>query len=97
MATGRGTILKCHAPISELADVLSRHSGLGTVVIDRTQLQGVFEINLEWPRDAADGIPPGASLMDALPRAQLGLRLEAQKAPGDFIVVDAANRAPTEN
>lgn len=91
----KGTVLTCHAPISQLADVLSRHNGLSRVVIDRTQLQGIFEINLEWPRDEPED-PAGASLMDALPR-QLGLRLESQKAPQEFIVVDAANRAPTEN
>ena len=42
----KGIVLACHAGLSNLADVLSRR--LRGPVIDKTGLQGVFEINMQW-------------------------------------------------
>jgi uncharacterized protein (TIGR03435 family) len=64
-------------------------------VIDKTQLEGAFEIKMQWVPDAPDD-PPNTALFEALNR-QLGLRLEGQRAPGEFVVVDSANKVPTEN
>jgi uncharacterized protein (TIGR03435 family) len=64
-------------------------------VIDKTQLEGAFAINMNWLPDAPDD-PPNRALFEALNK-QLGPRLEGQHAPLDFIVVDSANRVPTEN
>lgn len=88
-----GTVLACQSGISSLLNVLSRN--MRRPVIDATGLTGAFEINMQWERDAPDDAP-GTSLLEALPK-QIGLRLEAQKAPMEFIVVDAANRIPTAN
>jgi uncharacterized protein (TIGR03435 family) len=70
---------------------------LGTRVVDRTGLEGLFDIALTWspttplaPESAA-----GESLTSALER-QLGLKLERTTGPVDMLVVDAAER-PTEN
>ena len=88
-----GHVLACRDTVARLAEALSRYAG--RPVIDQTHLPGVFEMKLQWLRDAPDD-PVAATLMEALPK-QLGFRLEAQKAPGDFIVVDSANQVPTDN
>jgi uncharacterized protein (TIGR03435 family) len=89
----KGTVLACESGLPQLSDLLSGR--MGRPVIDKTGLAGAFEINMQWDRDAPDD-PPGTSLLEALPK-QLGLKLEAQHAPVDVIVVDSANRVPTAN
>ena len=62
-------------------------STAGRVVVDRTGLTGLFDLDLEFtPDQAAD--TTGASLFTAL-QEQLGLRLEAQRAPVDVLVIDS--------
>lgn len=75
---------------------------LERVVIDRTGLQGKYEIKLEWvpEENLAPGVPdiasqPGASLFSAV-EAQLGLKLEPRKGPVEMLVIDAAEK-PAEN
>jgi uncharacterized protein (TIGR03435 family) len=89
----KGTVLACRAGLAQFVGVLSRQ--MRSPVIDKTGLDGVYEINMQWDRDAPDD-PPGTSLLEALPK-QLGLKLESQHAPVDVIVVDSANRIPTAN
>jgi uncharacterized protein (TIGR03435 family) len=79
---------------------------LQDVVVDRTGLQGRFEIHLEW-------LPPQMVLqadidLTKTPQAtdkpsiftalqeQLGLRLESERGPVNVIVIDHVER-PTEN
>ncbi len=69
-------------------------------VADRTGLQGVYKLKLEYTPDNAksDG-PEGAaepSIYAAL-QEQLGLKLQTQKLPVEVIVVDHVERVPTEN
>jgi uncharacterized protein (TIGR03435 family) len=45
---------------------------------------------------AAQDTNPAASIFSALPD-QLGLRLEARKAPIELLVIDSALKTPTEN
>jgi uncharacterized protein (TIGR03435 family) len=75
---------------------------LQRLVIDRTELSERFDFNLEWkPIDSV--VDPSASpaaefapsLLAALDE-QLGLRLEAQRAPMDYVVIDSAE-PPTDN
>jgi uncharacterized protein (TIGR03435 family) len=74
---------------------------VGRPIYDRTDLKGVYEINLDVTRDRpgqADtpGLPnQGAEFVDAV--EQVGLRLESRKEPMEIIVVDHAERTPTEN
>lgn len=60
-------------------------------VIDRTGLADFFAINLEWAREG-----DGPSLFSAI-QEQLGLALQAAKAPIDILVVDHAEKVPTAN
>ncbi|SPE40252.1 conserved exported hypothetical protein [Candidatus Sulfopaludibacter sp. SbA3] len=63
---------------------------VGRPVIDRTGLDGAFAIKLEWAREGA-----GVSVFTAV--QELGLKLQAAKAPIDVLVIDHAERVPTEN
>lgn len=65
-------------------------------VIDRTDLTGEFNFDLEFaPFDDAPADSAAPSLFTAL-QQQLGLRLETTKAPLDGLVIDRAER-PSEN
>jgi len=78
---------------------------LGQPVTDGTGLKGNYDIKLRWtglqapaasePADigGADSLP---SIFSAL-QEQLGLKLEPRKAPIEYIVVDKAEKVPTEN
>jgi uncharacterized protein (TIGR03435 family) len=80
-----------------LAYLLSRFE-TDRPIIDQTGLRGLYEVKLEWTlrqvqnADAA----PGPSLFAALSE-QLGLRLEARKGPVEILVVDSAEKVPSEN
>jgi uncharacterized protein (TIGR03435 family) len=86
-------------------------------VVDKTGIEGTYEITLEWTPDereansiigmklaratAEGAIPPsdptgGASLSTVL-RDELGLKLDPKKSPVDMLVIDKAERVPTEN
>jgi uncharacterized protein (TIGR03435 family) len=71
-------------------------------VVDRTGLTGTFDFDLAWgdagdpTKDPSDQTPEGrAALLTAL-REQLGLTLEATRAPYDVLVVESISR-PTPN
>jgi uncharacterized protein (TIGR03435 family) len=57
--------------------------------IDKTGLQGLYDFTLMWDDDA------GPTLDVAL-REQLGLKLESQKVPVSYFVIDPAKR-PSAN
>ena len=76
-------------------------------VLDRTDLAGVYDLELEWSSDLGLQQAPagsagvseltadGLSLFTAL-QEQLGLKLDATQAPVDVIVIDSAER-PTSH
>lgn len=71
---------------------------LERVVIDKTGLEGKYEIKLEWAPEESSGEPeigsqPGASLFSAV-EAQLGLRLEPRKGALEILVIDSAEKPP---
>jgi uncharacterized protein (TIGR03435 family) len=89
--------------MANLAETLSRH--VDRPVVDKTGLDGFFDLHLEWSPEektsdekSASGAPPppGPSIFTAV-QEQLGLRLQAEKLPIDVIVVDHVERLPTEN
>jgi uncharacterized protein (TIGR03435 family) len=105
---GRGRLTGERMSMTLLADVLLHWVGIP--VMDKTELKGAFNITLEWvpdetqPVDLLDSSEPkrqpsdttGPSLFTAL-REQLGLHLEAIKAPVEMIVIDHVEKVPTEN
>ena len=93
--------------MAHFADLLSQK--LDRPVVDLTDLKGVFEVKLEWSPDvnppdvisnkATEPAPDNGtkpSIFTAI-QEQLGLRLEARKLPVDVLVVDRAEKVPTEN
>ncbi len=66
-------------------------------VIDMTGLQGFFDFTLEWSPETSetDSSATGPSVFTALEQ-QLGLKLQAQKSPAEFLVIDHAEK-PSEN
>lgn len=89
---GRGLIDARSITMSRFAEVLSRQMDLP--VVDRTGLEGAFNLKLEWtPANAKpDG---GPSVFTAL-QEQLGLRLDSRKMPIEILVIDHAEK-PSEN
>jgi uncharacterized protein (TIGR03435 family) len=76
-------------------------------VVDMSGLKGRYDVTLDWvpePRQGADGksdapatdAPSGPSLPLAL-QEKLGLKLEARKTPIEILIVDHAEKVPTEN
>jgi uncharacterized protein (TIGR03435 family) len=70
-----------------------------------TEIKGSYEVDLAWtqeeaPRDPGDSkaneTPDGPTIFTAL-QEKMGLKLEARKAPMDIIVVDHAEKVPSEN
>jgi uncharacterized protein (TIGR03435 family) len=66
----------------------------GYQVVDRTGLTGNFDVNLAWK--AEDSQADGPDLFTAI-QEQLGLKLESGKTSVDTLVVDHAERTPSEN
>jgi uncharacterized protein (TIGR03435 family) len=95
--SARGTML------SDLATTLARFPAVRRRVIDRTELTGRFDFDLEWtplvtpPGPAAPGVPSdaGPTLFTAL-QEQLGLKLESTKETIAVLVIDSVNQ-PTPN
>ena len=74
----------------------------GRLMIDKTGLSGPYDLDLQWMPDTAatPGAPQatpgdGVSLFAAM-QEQLGLKLEAKRAPVEVLVIDSAER-PTED
>ena len=86
------------ASVSELARVLA--IPLKRPVIDRTGLSGAYDIRLQFIGDGPGTTPPPpdsaeAGIFTAI-QEQLGLKLEAVKAPVDVVVIDHMER-PSAN
>jgi len=90
MGFGGGSVFARGIPMTELARIISADAG--RVVLDATTLEGDFEFLLEWdPVPLADRQTNRTSLFVAL-EEQLGLRLQADRAPVQFISVDQIAR-----
>ena len=96
--------------ITQLVDSLSRLTD--RFVVDKTNLIGKYDINLDFAREqgqfqappggAPSGLPPLTPIDPSGPslftalQEQLGLKLESQKGPVEMIVIDHIER-PSEN
>jgi uncharacterized protein (TIGR03435 family) len=107
---GPGILQGASLSMSQLTDGLTNI--LGRPVVDKTGFTGTFDVRLEFSREgtqpmgAAGFGTPGAgpisipdnngpTIFTAL-QEQLGLKLESQKGPADFLVIDHAEK-PSEN
>jgi uncharacterized protein (TIGR03435 family) len=70
-------------------------NALGRPVVDQTGFAGAFDLHLEFAPPMASPDNPGPTIFTAL-QEQLGLKLESQKGPADFLVIDHAQK-PSEN
>ena len=94
--------IKSNAAMADLSHYLE--DSLGTVVVDKTRIEGGYEFSLDWSQEtlsaAKQGTPnsaanDGPSVFTAL-QEQLGLKLESQKGPVEVLVIDHAE-LPSEN
>jgi uncharacterized protein (TIGR03435 family) len=106
----RPVITADHTSMTQLAELLSQP--LRRPVIDMTGLKGGFDFTIDLEkyvdvsqikRGAGEGHGEGdmqttieTAVVMAL-REQLGLKLESKKSPIDMIIVDKAEKVPTEN
>ncbi len=99
-----GHLTATRIAMRNLTEFLSRQTGLP--VLDMTGLKGFYSFTLNYTPEAAPSAPSpetpipesavGPSLFTAV-QEQLGLKLEARKAPVEILVVDHAEKVPTEN
>ena len=78
---------------------------LGRLVVDKTGINGIFDIRLEWTPDpnlgkaSGDAEPrpgsDGPSIFTAV-QEQLGLKLESRRGPAEILVIDRAEK-PSPN
>lgn len=107
--SGNRTLKAPNLSMSRFASALS--TALGATVVDKTGIEGQFDVSFEWTPDPSSqplitksGEPappppsdavPGPTIFTAL-QEKLGLKLESRKVPVEVIFIDRANR-PSEN
>lgn len=104
----KGTTVVAHdASLAEVADLLNQVAARMNLpyVVDMTGLKGRYTFTVdgsELLRSISDGrvAPDPAAIMvgvSEILNEQLGLKAELRKAPSDVLVVDRAEKVPTEN
>jgi uncharacterized protein (TIGR03435 family) len=93
-STNKSITLDAHNTDMDLfARVLGREMDLP--VVNHTELKGVFNFKLQWTPDklrpADGGATEGASIFTAI-QEQLGLRLRADRAPVEVLVIDRVEK-----
>jgi uncharacterized protein (TIGR03435 family) len=88
-----GHVTATHVSMAEFAYQISRWTGIP--VFDKTGIEGAFDFKLDYAREDHDDtdLP---SIFTAV-QQQLGLKLEAAKGPVEVLVIDHAEKIPTEN
>lgn len=92
---GRGRARLSNVTIQRLVSLLD--DTIGKPVVDATGLTGKYELDLHWV--AADPLRPdaGGPNVFAAVQEQLGLKLEPKKTTVPLVIVDHAEKVPTEN
>jgi uncharacterized protein (TIGR03435 family) len=93
---GQLRILSNRMPMADVVSLLSRY--MHALVADETGLAGEFEVKLVWTPDdrAVPEDQRGASVFTAV-QEQLGLKLVSRKGPMEVVVIDRAEKIPTNN
>ena len=92
------TVTATRHSMAQIADFVARR--LSETVVDRTEIPGVYDYKFKFTIDdqTADGVEAtGVPSLPAALQDNLGLRLQAQKVPVEFVVVDRVERVPIEN
>jgi uncharacterized protein (TIGR03435 family) len=82
--------------MAQLAEQFSRRNKVDRPVIDKTGLAGTYDYKLEFGDDTAAAADPGVVSVFTAFQEQLGLKLEATKAPVRVLIVDRAEK-PSDN
>ncbi len=85
--------------VATLIDLTTRFAFTDRPVIDKTDLQGGYDIRVDFPLTQGSTSDPVGSIDPVFLAAldKLGLKLEPQRAPIETIVIDHIERTPTEN
>jgi len=92
--SGRGGLNGTHASMADLARLLSLQ--LSQTVQDQTGLKGALDFNVEWSLDSVKAEDRAFTILTTV-EEKLGLKLRPQKVSVEVLVVDHAERVPTEN
>jgi len=84
---GKTRLVATDESLSEFAETLSVY--VREIVVDKTGIGGKHDCSVVWAQN------DGSTVFDAV--RQLGLKLQPDKAPVGVVVVDHANKMPTEN
>jgi len=112
MRVGFGNLSVGSMSITQFAGAISLMPGINRVVLDRTGLDGNYDLDLQWtpdqlpsrPAGAPDGpirvngadIDPNGPSIFTALQEQLGLKLESTKGPVHVIVIDSVDQ-PTDD
>ena len=78
---GAGTLDVGGVPLSTLVAMISGQ--MGRPVLDKSELAGTFDAEMQWTSEAGDG----PSFVSAV-QEQLGLRMEPARKTVDYLVID---------
>jgi uncharacterized protein (TIGR03435 family) len=87
-----GSIAFQHVTMPEFAELLSGLAAIDRPVVDKTDLEGAFDITL---KSAARGAPEDTSSIFAAVE-EVGFKLERRKGPVEVLIVDHADK-PSRN
>jgi uncharacterized protein (TIGR03435 family) len=93
---GNGSLIAASMSMATLASRLK--ALVGRFVDDETGLDGLYDFEMKWlpPDGASAATDPGAPAIFTALQEQLGLRLEASRAPVDVLVVDHIERSDAD-
>jgi uncharacterized protein (TIGR03435 family) len=86
-----GKYVATKLPISALVEILTTPTR--SIVVDKTGLQGLYDVTLEWSASPLEDTECPSVFTSV---QELGLRLEAQKGPVETIVIDHVEK-PSAN
>jgi uncharacterized protein (TIGR03435 family) len=91
VAAGGPNMMSKGTTMDNFAKSLSR-SAVDRIVVDRTGLEGRFDLALRYSRPSMNGGGSGSDAPDIFTalKEQLGLKLEAMRGPVDVLVIDSA-------
>lgn len=101
IAMGKAGVRAERLSMAELADILS--GPMQATVVDMTELNGVYDLKLDlapYFESQQKGEGPAPNIPEIVTTAlqdQLGLRLDRRKLPVEILVIDRAEKNPTEN